>query len=528
LIFYFFNCYHISDISNSIDINTMFPTQRLELVLRPEQVPVFNKHMDIYKRCYVSFNNSLPRCGKTFVTTKVALSAGVPIIAFGPPTIEHVWTNMRAYGAEVYFYSYPILRGDRTHQPTHGLLQMFFRGTQKDNEYYVPTQLLIDIINKGCLFVFDECQAVKNNSLQNKAVRAITQTIMHIHKSNPNINTRVMFLSAIETDDQKQVVNMLRACGVITEPKLYHKDRTRGINITQGHGAGQIIDFCVYLDPAKTSALVRDMRWDKTSCHDNLEVLFREVIMKTIGASMPVPKYKSEFIVMNGFYKNGDDDTKEKYVNALDKLKKVSHYDETTKTVDFSKVDWDEVKHTTTEIQKLKAAVACRLAMSILDSNQNAKVIISFDFNAPINMCKLLLEKYNPIILNGSVEPKHRPPLIKKFQEPNSNHRLMIANTKVVAVGIDLADPTGNYPRTYIMAPNFVISDLYQASKRIHSPDTEGVAYCYMLYLQNGGEIERSIYGALSNRTDYIKRNHPDQVEAGIKFPGEYPEFYES
>ena len=189
----------------------------------------------------------------------------------------------------------------------------------------------------------------------------------------------------------------------------------------------------------------------------------------------------------------------------------------------------DEKKSITTALlitQNAKYEIFARCAKYILNTNKTNKVVLFFDYDKPINNAYDLLIKYNPVIINGKVNKKLRPALISKFQEPNSESRLLIFNMSVGCEGISLDDTNGNFKRYVFGAPNYYIMRMHQMSRRFYRASTKSEPIIYYIYGICGME-ETSIINSLAKKNNVMKETLLLQVDEGIVFPGDYPQLIE-
>ena len=153
------------------------------------------------------------------------------------------------------------------------------------------------------------------------------------------------------------------------------------------------------------------------------------------------------------------------------------------------------------------------------------KVMLLCDYHQPIDLLMKLLPGYRPLHLTGDESKKQRQEIFKLFTAPNDDYRLLIANTKVCARGLNFMDKTGEHlVRLYIM-PSFDINMLHQASLRTYRLGAVGRCYVSFFYgMDSKGFSEIKIIHSLAKKGKIMGIVHEEQ---NIKFPGEFENWYD-
>ena len=73
----------------------------------------------------------------------------------------------------------------------------------------------------------------------------------------------------------------------------------------------------------------------------------------------------------------------------------------------------------------------------------NSKIGIFVNYSSSIEKLKEILCDYNPVLLHGSITKEKRQLNIEKFQEPNLNCRVIIANFIVSRPKFECIFPKG-------------------------------------------------------------------------------------
>ena len=163
--------------------------------------------------------------------------------------------------------------------------------------------------------------------------------------------------------------------------------------------------------------------------------------------------------------------------------------------------------------------------MEDLTTRPNCKVILTFNYNSSINLALANLQHFNPLVLNGSVLKDNREDIIKKFQQPNLDYRLLITNLKVISLGISLEDKDGRFPRRAYGSPNCSATDMLQWVSRFHSKETKGTEPVYVRFLY-GKSVKplKSVINAIFRKSKVFKDILTTQVAYGFKFQDDYQE----
>jgi len=90
------------------------------------------------------------------------------------------------------------------------------------------------------------------------------------------------------------------------------------------------------------------------------------------------------------------------------------------------------------KIEQYKIGTFIRLARAYLEENENHKVTICCNYRRTIDKCLEALEEYEPRVLDGGVSLEHRKDVLRVFQRPDTDCRIIIGNLEVLSTGIDL------------------------------------------------------------------------------------------
>ena len=488
----------------------------MSITLTTEQVPHVHKLLTILQKNHVAFDMSIMGAGKTYTTTELSRLAGFKnVVVICPATVEAKWKAMTKFGLNLFkVISYQSLRSRKGCNPSHGLLNRI--DNDDEETIFTPTETLQKIVTEGTLFVFDEAQNIKNKNDQWFACKTISTYLL---KYGPN--SRFILLSGTPIDKEEHAINLMNMMGFIRAGRLYNYNKEeRNLKLI---GAQELIDYCKYINPEKTTEFLRNNRISEFNVKHICYQLFQQIIKTSITSSMSVPKSTYGIDCKNGYFNIKDDEDKAKLIDAISTLHSATKYNDKTGTVEVGKDNLGSISRSLMKIEESKINTIARIAIEILTKVSNSKIGIFVNYSSSIEKLNDLLATYNPVLLHGSITKEKRQVNIDKFQEPNLNYRVIIANLQVGSTGIDLDDKTGNYPRFALGSPNYIIQNLHQLTYRFLRRDTMSQANFRFVYGKCGRK-EVSILNALARKSKVMKETLDEQVEANIKFPGEYDE----
>lgn len=132
-----------------------------------------------------------------------------------------------------------------------------------------------------------------------------------------------------------------------------------------------------------------------------------------------------------------------------------------------------DIKTYLNKLELYKANLFCEEVKKIYYECPNAKIILSLFFIDAINRCAEILKVYKPAIILGETKHMDRTAILARFNKPNNDLRILIANTSIISTGINLDDEDGNYPRYFVMSPNHMIMVIHQLQYRILRANTK-------------------------------------------------------
>lgn len=552
----------LADIARRVKLGEI-PPQDLRLL--PYQVDHFKKIADdiLPKRSGYLDGSSTGR-GKTIVTAAVSLSYNMPIFVICPNTVKKVWEDIVvAYNIDhIEIMTYDLLAGRkpsnlsesesvRETELSHGYLIRIDKNKDKEKISYAPTKKLLDIISvanegRGVLFVFDECQSIKNyNTARFKACRTIANALVKTRN-----RSRFAALSASPFDKKEHAIAFFRLFGILNSTQLYTKRKnTRQVYFL---GIQEIIDYTESLDQIQTKILQNTYGHELDySCIDQekarnfVYVLYDKIVKNHIGSSIPDPNefgdsnnvINGKLSIYDGYFNVPKEDRENlrKNVNALQGIVNpiINGVEETTMN------HLARMTMSRKAIEMDKAYLFSILASRKLNESPTNRVILVMNFIDSIDKVSEILKDYNPLILTGQTKSKDRSEIINRFQTPNDIDRLLIMNTKIGGVGISLHDLYGGRETYMYISPDFSIINIFQSVGRAYRTGLRSDVTVYIVYGVHRGCYEANIIKALSKKNKVMKGSIPGMNSGEIEeledtdlknkilFPGEYPMFME-
>lgn len=478
--------------------------------IRPYQVNHYKRIINILMKEYAYLDVSPFGSGKTHMVYAVAATFKLNVLVVGPSSTLNNWRKWaKIYGVNlIRAITYQSLRGNNDNL-NHPFLK-------RKKGVYEITELFTEYVRSGLLLVFDEYHNLKNNNSQLASSHTLVKEVVRL--VSMGYKSRIALLSGTPCDMKEYVTSTFKMLGIILSDKLYNYNRsTKNYELL---GIQEAIDKCKHYDLNRTieiSCRPINKTTAKTICHE----LYLKILKKYIVSSMPRPPIESEVETKNYYILMPSNDI-DRLRKGLTMFKSATNYQEDIKEVNLSGVNWGDVTTSRMEIDSAKIPSVCRLARNDLEKNSNCKVLIYCNYLRDIKTAYELLKDYNPMVMDGSVNPTNRLKITKAFQEDNNNYRVIISNPRVGGIGIDLDDKHGNRPRIMYILPSYFFTDQYQATGRIYRSGTKSKATIYFVYSRKM-PYETGIFNSMASKSKIVK----DMIEAehkSIRFPSEYEE----
>lgn len=456
--------------------------------LYPYQVPHYECMEKILDYSHCVIDSSPMGRGKSIVALHYAREHGLDVFiccdAIMKAKFEDLLDN---FGLEGTIMSYAALRGvirNNEIRITHDLLTY-----EEDNRYH-NTPELIEMVQNGTLFIFDEFQALKNKSKQHFAAREIAWTV-GIYRGDSG--SRVLYLSETGIDKKDSIGRIYNLLCLSTNELIYHHEFSIHDDIMQ---------MAYDLEPKSIDDLGVPM--DKNEAIDNLFNLYIKVFKRYYSCSMPQPEAEMEIFIHNCFYHVPDDEAKviaQNVQNLLDTVRignnGKTHY-----------IPKKGGKNVLLFLEEAKVPLFSRLIHQSL-STTNMKIVMMMNHLKPIRLLEKALEMHDPLVITGDTPMDERTEYIDMFQQDNDDYRLIIFG-RVGRSGIDLDDVFGDRPRRTFISPGDSFEPTYQGIGRTYRANTKSDVEVIIVHAYNEKYArtmtkELRILRALSTRQEIVR-----------------------
>lgn len=442
-------------------------------MLYEEQENHKNRLLEIYKINKIALDTSPTGAGKTYTSVCLAKDLGLPIFIVANKILHDKWKEVaEIFGVEIVgMINYQSLRGKTGCKLNHDYL------IREGNSFKV-TDILLDILNRGVLFIFDEVQAAKNSkTAQYLACRAIIIAIV-------DSNSKGLLLSATHGDKMIHSETTCAMLGLYKSEKLYKE--IEGHNPHLYRKLGKSIELTGYLELLRFTENLVSKKIDLYPNNAKNVIQFTSTIYicylkHLLTSEMPMPEHYTKYRKVQNTFFEVDGDTKDKVIHALNELKSaIRKEDDDREPINYAKVN--EAIHL---MQISKCPIVVREAKQLLIDDPNCKICVFANYNDVLETIAGELEEYGVCILNGDVKEKNRNNIIKLFIEDSSTCRVIVTNTLVGGVGVDLDDKFGHRPRHVYIMPDYKFTGLTQALGRCCRQSTKSVMFAQFVYCKD-------------------------------------------
>ena len=404
------------------------------------------------------------------------------------------------------------------------------KGENKNRETYSPSKKwLILIKNRRVILIVDEFHKIQKRSKRTMAISSNTRSITVDDIKNRGTGiSKVLFLSYTPNDKAIDVCNNVYSFGFIQDINVikYNRsieeydtdDLTSFFNIVKELNRDNMnftVNKSVYIDKIKN---IEEMKGSKTRrvAREIVKELFISYIKNDIVFSC-TPDYAYSDLYpdyYNYFYRIDDDlyDFMKSLFNACIYKDKGEYGKRSLMT---------RIMAMFIKSEQIKSDLYYETANKWLIDNPKGKVCIMALFLDDITFLKERLKEYHPVLIKGSMSIKERDISVKKFNEWNTDCRVIICTLQTGGEAIDLHDtsPGGEYKRLMIIPPNYSTKPVVQAAGRVFRQGVTSKASIYVLYTcKNDSTIENvidnspefRIYKSVQEKTATIKDYHSD------------------
>lgn len=433
--------------------------------LFPSQIDHYARMKQIYGYSHCMIDTSPMGSGKSITALLYALEHGLrPFICCQLSLKEKFLRFAHKFGLDPIIMTYNKLRGNSRGNSelccSHDYLVY-------QNGKYLPTNTLVSLIQSGILVIFDEFQALKNDSCQHHAALAVARTVACYRG---NSQTRVLYLSETPITDTGSIGNVVRLLCLTNCDNLIENEPNKGgyydvVNIAKTINP----DFTKYVPPEPTSKIAVDTIYS----------LYTQLLKYYYSSSMPELTLTANRDIKSCFY-NVPDDQADIIAIRIGKLREAIEYNSDGSAKFKRRVNNNDVLQL---IELAKVPLFIRITTETLTNVPNSKVILSLNYLKTVSEVAAGLSSFNPLVITGKTNEVTRNSSIDSFQNDSSS-RLMIIS-RVGREGIDLDDQVGNHPRYMYISPSYSFVEVYQVTGRVYRSNTKSDVVIRLVYAYN-------------------------------------------
>jgi len=526
------------------DSYQVFTSSRIKLSLLPTQEPHVNFLNESCNKGYFYIDGSDTGQGKSFSNSYLAMLRDLKLCVVCPAMVTDNWEKIfYTYSIDFltktdnyldpFIISYNMFAGTVNNPPSHGYVVM-----SENGEYFV-TKKFKDAADKGILLLLDEAHSIKysNNSFY-KSLEPCIKYIYEKYTEDPNYPSKVAVLSATLINRARQLENFLKIFSVIRGP-IYN--RTKEVKLPEG--IEQLHEFGMRVNPAQAGIIEQDnFVINGLDPHSEsfvvkrgyiyLKDYFVQVLKGVIMHSMT----KNSKLTINNLFLTLHEKNQREFETNINQMKSLTNYNDETEDVHKVSSGIVEFGKAMERNQLIKAEELIPVIEYLLKrpyyENDDVKrtsvekfpkILLYARYKSILSLWadKLIKkgkkQKFSTVMrIDGDVKQKDRNDIIDKFQEPNSDIRVLIISTGVGSTGINLDDTSegGLYPRFMFYMPDYYVIEMIQVFGRVDRIKTTSPSYCFLIYAnyvsdkEGATNPEQNMITSISNSGSIINELH--------------------
>lgn len=523
-----------------------------EATLLPSQINHFNRSMEILHKIWYAYQDTSPMgAGKTYIVSNIArtMKQTIPelqIIVVCPVVVidkwEHVPTLFGFKSEEIHVLGYERLAGVKFRDLSHPFLTRSDETGEGRDPDFTVTPFFDQMARNGVLLVFDENQRVKNpDAARTKAAATLTRHVVSLNRAKLS-QSRIALLSATPGETDKVAFAIMQMLGIVTAKDIVNRGKITGLN--------SVIQFSRKKNPTETELVLAQFppSGNREEAYRLARELYVRAIKPSLSTSAPMPQLNHKNDYKNGFYQISGEQNRFKIMSGLDLLSKLAYSKSLTEDdlraaklmgITDPNNTFEIMTRAMMYIEAAKIFDMARVANQYLVDNPTVKIVLMVNYTASVVELVNLLQEYKPMSLTGQ-ETRNRKKVLQKFQEPNLDRRVLIANTEVGSVGLDLNDKHGMFPRVMLLVPTFKFLSSVQATGRISRIDNMSDATVRFFYsalstsyhrTNDLGQLEQVHTNEVTILDSYVRKSSVAKGyladETTLVFPGDYPSVIE-
>ena len=554
----------------------MIAWRGIPVIPRSNQIGCILRTSQLFKTHLSVLNTSETGRGKTHTTFAIAQRAWneekwkMAVIAPNRTSLSNDdgWVNWsKKYGVPLAFsMTYAKLRGQG------GKINHPYLVYDDKEKSYHGTKAFGKLCREGLILVFDECHhGTRPTSKTHWAMAALTRICAKYSKK-----CRIMLLSKTPGDKAEHMAPILRIMGIVRKTKMVEYDRRSGIYEWEDYGLAQLRKYCFTIATRrKVEANWEEVRKgsEKRICTNMWVNILRSATTVYIPAPKDIPW---KLTALNAYFNLNKASVKllNKGINVLSNA---VHYHEGV----LHQGEWNMGGIVTglkmIECAKLPAIanyvqerliqcprkkfVICIGAQCLKHQQMLQQMIPMYwlEFtrlcaiwqalrrqNRIVNGCKIKVSPWRrfinkdifkyiikyccdytyPTIMNGKTKEKERNHILRTFQNPDSDIRVLIMSPGVGSEAISLHDKYGQRQREIIISPDHFHTRVVQSAGRVWRTGGGQASDAHVLIAYgHGSQEETSVLNCMVTKAAMSRNFISNEQEA--LYPGEYPSWVE-
>ena len=462
----------------------------------------------------VAIDRSGMGCGKTRAAQGLARRLGLPVFVVRPGTVNTWEAEAECTGVEfVESISYAGLASTPgTAAPAHRWLTRrevpIHAGEPqgKTRAVFTATPEWVERVKQGVLLVADEAQHLKNKSDKSAAVQELIRVVVDpwtkSRYSSSSSVSRVLLLSGSLFDKPEHATRMCEVMGLLPAGE---RDPQRAWECS-------LLKHCLGEQGRSADEVGSNWPAFEKFVYD----YFISVVKPSITSCMPPPVIEANKDSAVGFFRMDEAGTQE-MSGALDDLRE--GMEETGEGGGLGAITKAIMR-----AHRAKVGVAVRLVSKWLESNPLAQAVVFGAYDESLESIAEKLQSFSPQLLTGKVRKADRNEMLALFQ--SGERRLMVANTAVGGVGVNMHDVHGGRPRRLYLLPTYFATDMYQALGRCYRLGVRSDVVQRLIFAHGAAE-ELQLLNNLARKSKVWRDLMPEELQEKKGFLADLPQVEE-
>jgi len=417
--------------------------------------------------------------GKTYHVAYIAKSRGMKIVAVAPKTVcQEKWDKVPLqYGIPTSCYSYALV--------SNGLRGLMVKQVLPDEgTVFSATTRLIDMFDANTLLVFDEAHYMKNpGTLRLEACSELVRVAQMK-------GAKCIYLSATPIDKPQHAAPMFRAFGIMPYRSMYtYNRRTRRY---EASGISEVEAVALKMDTKMfRSIYIPAETMNRSKINKYAFDLLQKIILPTIRCGLTSDlalkhDIKNLFVRMNA-------DRRAELFRLVSELEHIERQIAFSKKTDGNRTGSGsgfqyrgKITTILKEIEHAKAYEFTRIIHHVLYRPGN-KVCMALWYLDSMRIIREYFEEFGVkvLTLSGACTMDQRKEIIRLFQTPHNEYRLLLLHPTVGGIGIDLHSLSPDEKIYGFINASYSIVPLNQTAGRWNRKGQKSKPITRYLYIDN-------------------------------------------